>query len=107
MRTRTKLLVAAYLLACLVLDVFPRFGPPQFRYTGSDPAVSVWNLGWPMALGIHDARSGFHAGPSMYLVPPAQVFLLLLAFAIAAVVRWAEQTAKPSWGGPVPPGREA
>lgn len=49
--------------ACLTVDFFPSFGPPHFRYTGSDPATQVWNLGWPLVTAIYDKRSGLHVGP--------------------------------------------
>lgn len=93
MRTRTKVIGASYLLICLTLDFSPRFGPPAFRYTGSDPTVPVWNLGWPLALVIYDPRNGLQVGPSVYLVPPAQLLILLGAMALVAVLRWAMGTA--------------
>lgn len=49
--------------ACLTVDFFPSFGPPHFRYTGSDPATRVWNLGWPVVTAIYDKRGGLHVGP--------------------------------------------
>jgi hypothetical protein len=38
------------------VDFYPRFGPPDFRYTGSDPAHHVFNLGWKLALFIYDSN---------------------------------------------------
>jgi hypothetical protein len=107
MRTRTKVAVASYVLACLLLDVLPRFGPPEFRYTGSDPTVPVWNLGWPLALTIYDARSGLHVGPDVYLVPLAQFLVLLAAMSLVAVVTWAAGMTGLSRDGRVHPGRDA
>lgn len=76
-----------YLACCVVLDLFPRFGPPDFRYTGSDPAFHVWNLGWPLALAIYDARSGLHIGPFPAFVPVLQFFLLAIVAGIVFLLR--------------------
>ncbi len=62
--------------ACLVVD-FPYFGPPQFRYTGSDPNTHAWNLGWPLATAIYDQHSGLHAGPLAYVLVPIEVVVLV------------------------------
>jgi hypothetical protein len=71
----------------LVVDLFPHHGAPHFRYTGSDPAHSVWNLGWPLALFIYDPRSGMHVGPFAYLVLPFQLLVVAVTFVVVAVVR--------------------
>src|SRR5688500_8656597 len=81
---RWKLIAGVFVLACLLTDLFPRYGPPAFRYTGSDPRQAVWNLGWPLPLAIYDARSGFHVGPVAYAVLPVQ-FLAFAADAVALV----------------------
>lgn len=49
--------VLTTLLLCTfaVIDAFPVYGPPFFRYTGSDPKHLVWNLGWPLPWVIYDA----------------------------------------------------
>jgi hypothetical protein len=73
---RSKSIVAA-VLGFALIDLFPRHGPPNFRYTGSDPAHEVWNLGWPMALAIYDPQSGIHLGPFLYVVVPLQVLFIL------------------------------
>ena len=80
-----KRLAAALIIACAVMDLAPRHGPPEFRYSGSDPVSSVWNLGWPVALAIYDSRSGFHVGPFCYAVVPFQVAIVS---AIAALSLW-------------------
>ena len=72
------------IIACALLDFVPRHGAPEFRYTGSDPAQQVWNLGWPVALTIYDSRSGIHIGPFLYAVVPFQVVLVsVIALALA------------------------
>jgi hypothetical protein len=76
----------ALVIACVVIDLFPRHGPPDFRYTGADPAHEVWNLGWPQALAIYDSQSGIHPGPALYVVVPAQAVLASL-IAVFLVLR--------------------
>ena len=65
---------AAFVAVCLVFDFLPRHGPPAFRYTGSDPAVAVWNLGWPSTWFIYDPRHGFQIGPGTLFVVLFQLF---------------------------------
>ena len=69
-------------VVCLVLlaviDLFPVFGPPWFRYTGADLAVHVWNLGWPMPTMIYDSRSGLHTHPLGILLIGLQVFIAIV-----------------------------
>lgn len=68
----------ALIIICIIADIFPRHGAPDFRYTGSDPAVDVWNLGWPLVLSIFDPRSGIHVGPFFYVVIPFQIAVISL-----------------------------
>jgi hypothetical protein len=72
--------------ACLLVDFFPRFGPPDFRYTGSDPATHVWNLGWPLATAIYDQRSGMHVGPLAYVLVPIEIVVLAAAAITGSVI---------------------
>jgi|GEM_PF-3146864 len=64
------------LLMCGMIDFLPHFGAPHFRYTGSDPALPVWNIGWPLALFVFDPRNGFHVGPIAVPVLGGQVGVL-------------------------------
>src|ERR1043166_6105600 len=75
-------ITVAFLITCAAVDLCPRHGAPDFRYTGSDPAHEVWNLGWPVALAIYDSQSGIHVGPFMYVVIPVQAALVspIIAF---------------------------
>jgi hypothetical protein len=75
-----KQLAAWFLVACLLVDCFPRYGAPDFRYTGSDPAHSVWNFGFSFV--IYDSSSGFHLGPFAVILIPAEVFVGLLIFLV-------------------------
>lgn len=59
-------------IICLIVDVFPTYGSPHFRYTGSDPDRLVWNFGWPLAFFIYDDEWGWQVGPAAYLVIPVQ-----------------------------------
>ena len=70
-----------YLVGCALVDLFPYFTAPHFRYTGSDPAIHVWNLGWPLALVIYDSQSGLHIGP--LAVPILGLQLILFGVAVA------------------------
>ena len=81
-QNRWKLASSAYVLCCALVDLFPHFGAPFFRYTGSDPAVHVWNLGWPFALFIFDSRAGLQIGPFVAPVIGIQLVLIGLASAL-------------------------
>ena len=72
------------------------------RYSGSDPTTMVWNLGWPLALAIYDPRSGLHMGPSVYLVPPAQLLILAVVRVFVAAARWAVGSGKVLVAWPAP-----
>jgi hypothetical protein len=65
-------------IAFAAMDFFTWHGAPYFRYTGSDLAYPVWNLGWPLAVGIYDSRSGIHIGPFLFAVVPFQALVLSL-----------------------------
>jgi hypothetical protein len=78
--------IGLYFVACLAMDLLPRHGPPDFRYTGSDPAVAVWNLGWPLAEFIYDPRTGLHIGPTAVPLLVLQVVVLVFGVAVALFV---------------------
>jgi hypothetical protein len=75
-----------YLLACSAVDLLPRRGAPDFRYTGSDPAFPVWKFGWPLAEFIYDSRSGLHVGPTA--IPLAFLQVFIPAFFVALIIAW-------------------
>ena len=77
-RNRWILICSLYLLSCVVVDFVPSFGPPHFRYTGSDPSVHVWNLGWPLPYMIYDPRSGLHVDPFGVVVIGLQVLVVVV-----------------------------
>lgn len=66
----------------LAVDFWPRFGPPDFRYTGSDPSSTVLNLGIPIAHFIYDER----VSPSFIWGPLAKYLLLAELFAFLGVI---------------------
>ena len=107
MRAQTKAIAVAFVAVCLAIDLLPHSGHPEFRYTGSDPTTIVWNLGWPLALALYDPRSGLHIGPFAYLVPPAQLLILVVAKVLVVVVRWAVVWPRFSRRGRLYPGRDA
>src|SRR5437899_6722755 len=104
MRDRPGLIWWRIAIACLVafiaMDLFPWHGAPFFRYTGSDPAYPVWNLGWPLALAIYDSRSGIHMGPFLYAVVPFQALVLSLIAAAAFLLRKRHNPALQATAGP-------
>lgn len=69
-------------LLLVVMCLFPRHGPPDFRYTGSDPAIDVWNFGWPTATMIWDSRSGLHFAS----ISPSFLLLAMYGFAMLVFV---------------------
>lgn len=83
----SKLAAITFVVVCLVVDFVPRHTSPDFRYTGSDPSVPVWNLGWPLALFIYDPKHGFQVGPFAYLMLPFQLGVLVVGLIVLAVVR--------------------
>ena len=80
-------MVIACVIAFAVMDLLPRHGAPYFRYTGSDPANHLWNLGWPLALAVYDSRSGIHVGPFVYAVVPSQALVVSLVAAATILLR--------------------
>lgn len=84
---RWKIAAVLFVVACLLLNLFPTFGRPQFRYTGSDPSKHVWNLGWPSATAIYDHQSGLHVGPMAYVLVPVQCVVLVVSVVAIRLVR--------------------
>jgi hypothetical protein len=84
--------VLVFVIFCTLMDLFPRHSAPDFRYTGSDPAFHVWNLGWPVALAVLDSRSGLQLGPFLYIVVPFQAVVALLIGVGLALRKWHNQT---------------
>lgn len=57
-RSKTQaVFLALLLLMFAVIDFFPAYGAPAFRYTGADPNHHVWNLGWPFPWAIYDKET--------------------------------------------------
>ena len=79
--------LAIYSALCLAINLFPFYGQPSFRYTGSDPAYHVWNLGWPVPLVILDDRYGLQVGPFAYAVIPLQVVVPVAVIVVSALIR--------------------
>lgn len=79
-RTRRTFICVLSVLAGVVICLFPSFGPPSFRYMGSDLSVHVWNIGYPLPLMIYDARSGIHfCGPAIIIIAIPAVLLAAVA----------------------------
>jgi hypothetical protein len=71
-----KRMIVGHLFLSAFVDLWPHFGPPHFRYTGSDLARAVWNFGWPIASYIYDAQTGLEVGPVAWVAGPLQVLIL-------------------------------
>ena len=68
--TRLQMIALFCLIGCAILLAFmPHAGAPHFRYSGSDPAHHVWNLGWPLATCIYDPATS----PYLFVGPFAAV----------------------------------
>jgi hypothetical protein len=72
--------LSGYVTVCLIVDLWPRIGAPDFRYTGSDPEWYVWNIGWPLALAIYHPGLGFFPGPG--IIPIIVLQALGLGFGV-------------------------
>ena len=79
---RRTILLVVYITISLIIDFYPTYGRPHFRYTGSDPSIEVWNLGWPIATMIYDSTSGIHVGPFAYVFFPLQFVILAFSYAL-------------------------
>ncbi len=86
-KKRWAILLAAYVTICLVIDFCPTYGRPHFRYTGSDPSIEVWNIGWPIATMIYDYSSGIHVGPFAYVLFPLELIILAFSYALIMLLR--------------------
>jgi hypothetical protein len=86
-KKRWAVFLAAYVTVCLIIDFYPIYGRPHFRYTGSDPSKAVWNIGWPLATMIFDDSSDIHVGPFAYVLFPMELIILALTFAIITLLR--------------------
>lgn len=82
---RWRLWLISYIIVCLLIDLYPRFGPPYFRYTGSDPSRHVWNLGWPMPTTIVD--SGIHVGPVALPLVMMEIVVIGITTAVSLMLR--------------------
>lgn len=72
--------VILFTVGCLLFDFYPDYGPPAFRYSGSDPNRFVWNLGCPSVWFIYDPTIGILFAPLADVAVGAQmtVFIFLL-----------------------------
>ncbi|MFO1485095.1 MAG: hypothetical protein U1F71_17175 [Verrucomicrobiaceae bacterium] len=74
-----QLILLLFLTAVfIVIDFWPTYGTPFFRYTGSNPDESVWNLGFPIAWFIYDDNTP----PNWFMSPSRVVYGLIGAQAV-------------------------
>lgn len=83
------MVVITMICGFLVVDFFPRSGPPDFRYTRSDPDSAVLNLGYPIAQFIYDERlpEPLVFGPLAALLVTAQLFVVIVAVLAPALFK--------------------
>lgn len=86
-KKRWVIFLAAYVTVCLVIDFYPIYGRPNFRYTGSDPSIEVWNIGWPLSTMIYDDSSGIHISPFAYVLFLLELTILALSYALIMLLR--------------------
>lgn len=87
-RTRSLIyFIAAVLGAWFLALAVPNYGPPNFRYDGSDPDRYVWNFGFPFATAIYDKQSGWHPGPFSLVLIPMEAVCVMVIIAIACWLR--------------------
>ncbi len=71
-----------FLFVALITILFPSYGSPDFRYSGSDPNFDVWNYGWPFVFAIYDERFGLQ----IFLLGYYVIFLVTL-YLIAHLIK--------------------
>ena len=86
-RLSARAAVGMTVLACTIMDLFPRLGPPAFRHADPDPGNPVWNLGWPLPLYIYDPGNGIYAGPATGPMLLGQLMLVTLVLIVCLRVR--------------------
>ncbi|MGB4929496.1 MAG: hypothetical protein WBP43_05975 [Chitinophagales bacterium] len=74
-----KWLIIFLAIIFAIIDFYPEFNVPQFRYTGSDPNHFVWNIGYPLALFIFDNENSpfIFAGPVFFIALPIQILIIM------------------------------
>lgn len=79
----------AMICGFVFVDLFPRSGLPDFRYTGSDPDTGVLNLGYPIAQFIYDDRlpEPLIVGPLTSVLVTAQLLVLVVAVLAPALFK--------------------
>jgi len=79
---KLKYLIFLLLFIFIVMDFYPEFKNPDFRYNGSDPNNEVWNLGFPIGLFIYDSNNS----PNLFLWPLSYVVLLIQSIIIIGLL---------------------
>lgn len=82
MNYKKTIIVLSMLL--LVINFFPRWSSPDFRYNGSTPENQVLNLGLPFAHFIIDINNSpfIFFGPTMYFILPLDLLIIFLCVII-------------------------
>lgn len=82
-----KIACGVYIAICAIIDFLPSYGAPHFRYTGSDPDIQVWNIGYPLAFFIYDPKFGLQIAPIAFPVIGLQVILFCLVAGVHLTIR--------------------
>ena len=80
----SNVLLYSLLIIFIIMDLYPEYGSPNFRYTGSNIENDVLNLGWPFTLVIIDfnTKPYLFDGPFLLIMIPIQLFILSIAWLI-------------------------
>ncbi len=84
MKVWLKWLIIFLVILFAIIDFYPTFNVPQFRYTGSDPNHFVWNIGYPEALFIFDNDTSpfIFTGPMFFIALPIQILILIAVYVV-------------------------
>ena len=82
-------LIILLTLLFIIIDLFPTYGAPDFRYTGSSPQHLIYNLGLPYALFIIDFKHSqfIFIGPFAYIILPVQISIIGLLALFHAIMK--------------------
>jgi len=83
------------LLILVVINIFPRFKGPDFRYTGAEPSHHVWNFGWPIGHIIYDENYGIQFSPWPFIVFVVSIEAILIFLVYCTFTHFYKKTPSP------------
>ena len=83
---RARIIIKSLIVFFFIIDLFPIFDKPYFRYNGSNQENLVWNLGYPFVLLIYDPSNSpyIFKSPIFWLAISIQ---LLLVFIVNKIIK--------------------